>query len=133
MRATSRQPTRDLARLQAAGGSQAEASALRGMGGGLSAYSGYVGESTAEYAMGYPLTGGSFLQDASEQAHLVLLPAANTVFTQENDALNAASGQAAELPTVSARWCSRCSPPSRCTGRSGGLPGAPTACSAPAW
>ena len=90
----------DLARLQAAGGSQAEASALRGMGGGLSAYSGYVGESTAEYAMGYPLTGGSFLQDASEQAHLVLLPAANTVFTQENDALNAASGQAAELPTV---------------------------------
>ena len=50
--------------------------------------------------MGYPLTGGSFLQVASEEAHLVLLPAANTVFTQENAALNAASGQATELPTV---------------------------------
>jgi hypothetical protein len=90
----------DLSRLQAAGGSQATASALRSLGGGLSAYSGYVGEATAEYAMGYPLTGGSFLQVASEEAHLVLLPAANTVFTQENDALNAASGQATELPTV---------------------------------
>ena len=50
--------------------------------------------------MGYPLTGGSFLQVASEEAHLVLLPAANTVFTQENAALSAASGQATELPTV---------------------------------
>jgi hypothetical protein len=90
----------DLSRLQAAGGSQATASALRSLSGGLSAYSGYVGEATAEYAMGYPLTGGSFLQVASEEAHLMLLPAANTAFTQENDALNAASGQATELPTV---------------------------------
>jgi hypothetical protein len=90
----------DLARLQAAGGSQSAAAALASLGGGLSAYSGYVGEATAEYAMGYPLTGGSFLQVASEEAHLVLLPASNTVFTQENDALNAASGQAAGLPTV---------------------------------
>jgi hypothetical protein len=90
----------DLSRLQAAGGSQATASALRSLSGGLSAYSGYVGEATAEYAMGYPLTGGSFLQVASEEAHLVLLPAASTVFTQQNDALNAASGQATELPTV---------------------------------
>ena len=71
--------------------------------------------------MGYPLTGGSFLQDASEQAHLVLLPAANTVFTQENDALSAASGQATELPTDARRAsCSRWSPPSSSTGRSGG-------------
>ena len=30
----------------------------------------------------------------------MLLPAANTVFTQENDALSAASGQATELPTM---------------------------------
>jgi hypothetical protein len=91
---------RDLSGLQAAGGSQADASALARLGAGLSAYSGYVAETTAEYAMGYPLTGGSFLQDASGEAHLVLLPAANTVFTQENDALSAASGQATELPTM---------------------------------
>jgi hypothetical protein len=44
--------------------------------------------------MGFPLTGGSFFQVASEQAHLVLLPAANTVFVQENAALSAASGDA---------------------------------------
>ncbi len=91
---------RDQSGLQAAGGSQAEVSALASLGAGLSAYSGYVAETTAEYAVGYPLTGGSFLQDASGEAHLVLLPAANTVFTQENDALSAASGQATELPTM---------------------------------
>ena len=91
---------RDLSGLQAAGGSQADASALARLDAGLSAYSGYVAETTAEYAMGYPLTGGSFLQDASGEAHLVLLPAANTAFTQENDALSAASGQATELPTM---------------------------------
>ena len=91
----------DLSLLQAADGGQAGVGpALAQLGSGLSAYAGYVGEATAEYAMGFPLTGGSFVQDASEEAHLVLLPAANTVFTQENDALNAASGQAAELPTV---------------------------------
>ena len=63
--------------LQAAVGSQAAGAALAQLSGGLSAYTGYVGEATAEYAMGYPLTGGSFLQVASEEAHLVLLPAAN--------------------------------------------------------
>jgi hypothetical protein len=88
----------DLSGLQAAGGSAAAVTALTQLGSGLSAYSGYVGEATAEYAMGYPLTGGSFLQVASEEAHQVLLPAANTVFTQENDALKAASGQATGLP-----------------------------------
>jgi hypothetical protein len=88
----------DLSRLQAASGSQAVDTALAQLGAGLSAYSAYVGEATAEYAMGYPLTGGSFLQVASEKAH-VLLPAAGTVFTQENAALNGASGQATELPT----------------------------------
>ncbi len=90
----------DLSLLQAADGGQAGAGpALAQLGSGLSAYAGYVGEATAEYAMGFPLTGGSFVQDASEEAHLVLLPAANTVFTQENAALNAANGQATELPT----------------------------------
>jgi hypothetical protein len=90
----------DLSLLEKAGGDQATGAALASLGSGLSAYSGYIGEATAEYAMGYPLTGGSFLQVASEEAHLVLLPAANAVFTQENDTLNAASGEATGLPTV---------------------------------
>jgi hypothetical protein len=95
---------RDLSRLQAAGGNPVTRDALASLGAGLSAYSGYVGETTAGYAAGYPLTGGSFLQVASEEAHLVLLPAANQVFTQENDALSAASGQATGLPTMLAAF-----------------------------
>jgi len=89
----------DLSSLQAANRDPAVTPALAQLAGGLSAYTGFVGEATAEYAMGYPLTGGSFVQVASERAHLVLLPAANTVFTRENASVNAANGQATELPT----------------------------------
>ncbi len=90
----------DLARLRAADGGQADGGQadLAALSGGLPDYSGDIGAARTEFAMGYPLTGGSFLQVASEQAHLVLLPAASAVFTRENDALNAASGQATGLP-----------------------------------
>ena len=84
----------DLSRLRSGGDSQTAGSALAALSGGLPVYSGYVASAQAEYAMSFPLTGGSFLQVASEEAHLVLLPAANTVFTQENAALSAASGDA---------------------------------------
>jgi hypothetical protein len=84
----------DLSRLRSGGGSQAAGSALTALSGGLPVYTADVAKAQAEYAMGFPLTGGSFFQVASEQAHLVLLPAANTVFTQENAALSAASGDA---------------------------------------
>jgi hypothetical protein len=86
-----------LAALQ--GGGQASA-ALTALSTGMPVYAGFVGKAQTEYAMGYPLTGGSFLQVASEQAHLVLLPAASTVFDQENAALDTASGQATEWPTM---------------------------------
>ncbi|TVZ03235.1 hypothetical protein EAS64_22655 [Trebonia kvetii] len=86
-----------LAALQ--GGGQASA-ALTALSAGMPVYAGYVGKAQTEYAMGYPLTGGSFLQVASEQAHLVLLPAASTVFDRENAALDTASGQATEWPTM---------------------------------
>ena len=94
------QASADLARLQAGGGNQELKTALAALVGGLPAYTGYVADAQSEYSLGYPLTGGSFLQVASEEAHLVLLPAAKTVFTQENAALTAASGQATGLPTV---------------------------------
>jgi hypothetical protein len=84
----------DLSRLRSGGDSQAAASSLAALSGGLPVYTGDVAKAQAEYAMGFPLTGGSFFQVASEQAHLVLLPAANTVFTQENAALSAESGDA---------------------------------------
>jgi hypothetical protein len=90
-----------LSRLRAAGGqNQVTSAALAALGGDLPRYTGYVAEARSAYALGYPLTGGSFVQVASEEAHLELLPAAKTVFDQENDRLTAASGQATGLPLV---------------------------------
>ena len=90
-----------LSTLRAAGGQNRTASAaLATLSGDLPLYTGYVAEARSAYALGYPLTGGSFVQVASEEAHLDLLPAAKTVFNQENDVLAAASGQATGLPLV---------------------------------
>jgi hypothetical protein len=89
----------DLGRLRSAG-SPAVTAALATITAGLPVYTGYVADAESEYSLGFPLTGGSFLQVASEQAHLVLLPAARTVFTQENAALTAASGTATGLPLI---------------------------------
>ena len=90
-----------LSALRAADGqNQAESAALSTLARDLPVYSGYVAEARSDYALGYPATGGSFLQVASEEAHLDLLPAAKTVFDQRNDALAAASGQATGLPLV---------------------------------
>ncbi len=91
----------ELSDLRAAGGQNPAASAALGtLARDLPVYSGYVAEARSEYALGYPVTGGSFLQVASEEAHLDLLPAAKTVFDQRNDVLKAASGQATGLPLV---------------------------------
>jgi hypothetical protein len=90
----------DLSRLRSGDGTQATGTALAALSGGLQIYAGDVGEAQAEYAMQFPLTGGSFLQVASEEAHLVLLPAANTVFTQENAALSAARSDASDWITL---------------------------------
>jgi hypothetical protein len=90
----------ELGRLQAAGGDQAVVAALAAVDGGLAAYKGYVEQAETMYAVGRSPAGGSFLQVASEEAHLVLLPAAKTVFTERNAALSASSDQATGLPTI---------------------------------
>jgi hypothetical protein len=90
----------DLARLRSAAGDQSLTAALAALTAGLPSYTGYVADAESQYSMGYPLTGGSFLQVASEKAHLVLLPAAKTVFTSEDAALTAASSQATGLTTM---------------------------------
>jgi hypothetical protein len=91
----------DLSVLQAAAGnSPAVGPALASLSNSLALYAEYIGEAKTEYAMGFPLTGGSFLSVASEQAHLALLPAANAVFTRENADLDAANGRATGLPTM---------------------------------
>jgi hypothetical protein len=84
----------------AAGQDPATAAALATLARDLPVYAGYVAEARSDYALGYPVTGGSFLQVASEEAHLDLLPAAKTVFDQRNDALGAASAQATGLPLI---------------------------------
>ena len=91
----------DLARLKnAAHGNQPLTAALAAFTAGLPAYTGYVAQAQTEYALGYPLTGGSFMQVASEEAHLVLLPAARTVYALQDAALTAASSQATGVPLV---------------------------------
>jgi len=67
---------------------------------GLPVYTGDVAEAQTEYALGYLLTGGSFMQVASEQMHLTLLPAARTIYAQENAGLTAASARATGLPPI---------------------------------
>jgi hypothetical protein len=89
----------DIAQLRAAGGNATFDTALGKLISGLPTYTSYVAEAESQYSLGFPLTGGSFMQVASEEAHLTLLPAAKTVFQQENDAVSSASGEATGLPT----------------------------------
>jgi hypothetical protein len=67
---------------------------------GLPVYTGDVSQAQTEYALGYLLTGGSFMQVASEQMHLTLLPAARTIYAQENAGLTTASARATGLPPI---------------------------------
>jgi hypothetical protein len=84
----------------AAGQDPATAAALATLARDLPVYAGYVAEARSDYALGNPVIGGSFLQVASEEAHLDLLPAAKTVFDQRDDALGTASAQATGLPLI---------------------------------
>lgn len=97
------QAAADLAQLKGAataGSSRPLLTSLAAVSTGLPVYTGYVAQAQTEYSLGYMLTGGSFMQVATEQMHLTLLPAARTVYAQENAALAAASGRAAGLPWI---------------------------------
>lgn len=67
---------------------------------GLPVYAGYIASAQSEEASGYQLTGGSFIQVASEQMHLTLLPAAGEAFADVNASLAARSAQASGLPWI---------------------------------
>jgi hypothetical protein len=99
-RADIQQAATNLAKLKAAGGNQQLASAIAAFSAGLPRYTGYVAQAQSMYSLGYPLTGGSFLQVASEEAHLVLLPSAQAIYDQENAETSAASATATGLPTI---------------------------------
>ncbi len=73
---------------------------LAAISAGLPVYTGDVAEAQTDYALGFPLTGGSFLQVASEEMHLTLLPEARSSYLHENARLAAASTGATGLPWI---------------------------------
>jgi hypothetical protein len=92
----------DLATLRAAaaGGASPLGHDLATVSAGLPVYTGYVQQAQTYSATGYPLTGGSFMQVASEEMHLTLLPAASGIYASENIALRSTSAQATGLPLI---------------------------------
>lgn len=98
------QTAADLAALRgSAGGGQAAArlsADLAAISAGLPVYTGYVAQAKTYSSLGFPLTGGSFMQVASEEMHLRLLPAARSVYAQVNASLAADSAQATGLPWI---------------------------------
>ncbi len=93
------QAAADVADLRnAAGGNRQLAASLAAISAGLPVYAADVAEAKTEYATGFPLTGGSFIQVASEEMHLTLLPAARSSYQQENAELTGASAAATGLP-----------------------------------
>ena len=87
----------DLKAVTAAGGGQAIGASLSTLAADLPVYTGYVEDGQTYNSLGYP-AGGSFLEVASEEMHLTLLPAARDVYAYENARLTAASAQATGLP-----------------------------------
>ncbi|HEV2377507.1 MAG TPA: hypothetical protein VGS19_35740 [Streptosporangiaceae bacterium] len=95
------QAAADLAGLMDAGSASPQLRvSLAAVSTGLPVYTQDVAQAQTEYSLGYLLTGGSFMQVASEEMHLTLLPAARAIYAQENASLTAASAQASGLPLV---------------------------------
>ena len=91
--------TADLKAVTAASGSgdSAVSDSLSTLSADLPVYTGYVEDGQIYNSLGYP-AGGSFIEVASEEMHLTLLPAARDVYAQENARLARASAQATGLP-----------------------------------
>jgi hypothetical protein len=87
----------DLKVATAARGNSATGESLNALSAALPVYTGYVEDGQIYNSLGYP-AGGSFIEVASEEMHLTMLPAARTVYAQENAQLEAASAQATGLP-----------------------------------
>ncbi len=87
----------DLKAATAASGNSSIGASLAALTQGLPVYTGYVEDGEIYNSLGYP-AGSSFIEVASEEMHLTLLPAAHSVYAQENAQLKAASAQATGLP-----------------------------------
>ena len=89
----------DLAALKATG-AQSQDPSLSAIAAGLPVYTDYVARAQTWNQAEYQSPGASFMQDASEEMHLVLLPAARRVYAQESARLSASSAQATGLPWI---------------------------------
>ena len=87
----------DLKAVTAANGNSGIGASLSAISQALPAYTGYVEDGEIYNSLGFP-AGGSFIEVASEEMHLTLLPAARSVYEQENARLQASSAQATGLP-----------------------------------
>ncbi len=90
----------DLAALTAARSSPRLDAQLAVVSAGLPVYTGYVAEARGDYALGHEPTGAGFMQVASEEMHLTLLPAARNIAAQVDGQLTAQSAQATGLPWI---------------------------------
>src|SRR5580704_4550833 len=87
----------DLKVATAASGNSGAGASLSTLSAALPVYTGYVEDGQIYNSLGYP-AGGSFIQVASEEMHVTMLPAARSVYAQENAQLMRASAQATGLP-----------------------------------
>ena len=87
----------DLKAVTAANGNSGIGASLSAISQALPVYTGYVEDGEIYNSLGFP-AGGSFIEVASEEMHLTLLPAARSVYEQENAQLQASSAQATGLP-----------------------------------
>jgi hypothetical protein len=87
----------DLKVATAASGNSSIGVSLSTLSAALPVYTGYVEDGQIYNSLGYP-AGSSFIQAASEEMHLTMLPAARSVYAQENAQLTTASAQATGLP-----------------------------------
>jgi hypothetical protein len=87
----------DLKVATAASGNSSISTSLATLSAALPVYTGYVEDGQIYNSLGYP-AGGSFIQVASEEMHVTMLPAARSVYAQENAQLMTASAQATGLP-----------------------------------
>jgi hypothetical protein len=87
----------DLKLATAASGSFSLGASLSTLSAALPVYTGYVEDGQIYNSLGYP-AGGSFIQVASEEMHRTMLPAARSVYAQENAQFIRTSAQATGLP-----------------------------------
>lgn len=92
--------SRDLAAIQDSNTSPRFTADVAAIVNGLAQYKGDVASAQAQYALGYIPTGDSFMEVASEDAHLTLLPSAQDIYRIENGAVTGSKGQATSLATL---------------------------------